>query len=224
MAIDIKKYPSNYEGGMTSAAFSTRVMPIFGIGLLLTAAGSYIGWGTSSLFKIACMILSLVLIFSSRMWAYNERGNINIGVFSLFTVINGVTLTGLLQYALAVSGVSVIVQALAVTFITFSVIGVYAYTTKKDFSGLGNILFFSLIGVIIASIVNIFIGSSTFNLIVSAVSVVLFSAFILYDMSNIRRTFSDRDYIVAAIALYLDFILLFQNILQLFIGFGNSND
>lgn len=224
MAIDIRKYSSNYEGGMTSSAFASRVMPVFGIGLLLTAAGSYIGWETSSFFKIVCSVLSLVLVFTSGLWAYNEKGNINIGIFSLFTVINGVTLTGILQYALKVSGVGIIVQALAVTFITFSVIGVFAYTTKKDFSGLGNILFFSLIGLIIASIVNIFLGSSIFNLIISAVSVVLFSAFILYDMSSIRRNFSDRDYIVASIALYLDFILLFQNILQLFIGLNNSDD
>jgi modulator of FtsH protease len=207
MAINIRKYPSIYEGGMTSSAFASRVMPVFGIGLLLTAAGAYIGWETSSFFKIACSILSLILVFTSSLWAYNEKGNINVGIFSLFTVVNGVTLTAILQYALKISGVGIIVQALAVTFITFSVIGIFAYTTKKDFSGLGNILFFSLIGVIIASIVNIFLGSSIFNLMISAVSVVLFSAFILYDMSNIRRNFSDRDYIVASIALYLDFII-----------------
>jgi len=224
MAIDIKKYSSNYVGGMSSSSFATLVMPIFGIGLLLTAAGAYIGWNTSNLFKIICAVLSVLLVFTSSFWAYNEKGNLNIGIFSLFTVINGVTLTSILQYALKLSGVGIIVQALAVTFITFSVIGIFAYTTKKDFSGLGNILFFSLIGVIIASIVNIFLGSSTFNLIISAISVVLFSAFILYDMSNIRRNFSDRDYIVASIALYLDFILLFQNILELLLWFNRSDD
>ncbi|GIW22599.1 MAG: hypothetical protein KatS3mg068_1606 [Candidatus Sericytochromatia bacterium] len=224
MAIDVRKYSSNYVGGMSSSAFTTLVMPIFGIGLLLTAAGAYIGWNTSFIFKIVCAILSFILVLTSGLWAYNEKGNINIGIFSLFTVINGVTLTGILQYALKLSGVSVIVQALAVTFLTFSVIGVFAYTTKKDFSGLGNILLFSLIGIIIASIVNIFLGSSTFNLIISAVSVVIFSIFILYDMSNIRRYFSDKDYIVASITLYLDFILLFQNILELLVWFNRSDD
>ena len=99
----------------------------------------------------------------------------------------------------------------------------YGAITKKDFSGIGSFLFMGLIGIIIASIINIFIGGTMFTLMISVISVVIFSGFVLYDMSVIRRSFSDKDFIVASIALYLDFILLFQNILRIF-GILSSDD
>lgn len=212
-----------YVGGMTSAGFMSKVMPVFSLGLLMTAAGAYLGWDLPIGFRFGAVIVSLIMIFASNAWAYREQGNLNIGLFLVFATLNGITLVTLLQWALAISGPGIIVQALGATVITFAGISAYGAVTKRDFSGIGGFLIITLLGLIIASIVNIFIGGTMMALVISVISVGVFSAFILYDMAIIRRSFSDRDYIVASLMLYLDFILLFQNILQI-LGILNSRD
>lgn len=212
-----------FVGGMSTNSFMTKVLPMFSLGLLMTGAGAYFGWNLPTFILIIAMIAELVMVFTSSKWAYAERGNANVGIFLGFATLSGMTLVPILKWALGVSGPGIIVQALGATVVTFGGLAIYGMVTKRDFSGMGSFLFMALIGVIIASIINIFIGGTTFSLIISAVSVLLFSAYVLYDMSMIRNHFSDRDYIIASLILYLDFILLFQNILQI-LGIVNSDD
>ncbi len=212
-----------YSGGMTSNGFMTRVIPMFSLGLLMTTVGSYFAWNLPFGFLIFAAIVELILIFTSSKWAYSEAANANIGLFLLFTTLTGMTLVPILKWASYTGGPGIIIQALGISALTFAALAGYGATTKKDFSGIGGFLMIALIGIIIASLVNIFIGGTMFSLIISIISVLVFSGFILYDMAVIRRNFSDRDYIVASIALYLDFILLFQNILQI-LGILRSDD
>lgn len=100
----------------------------------------------------------------------------------------------------------------------------YGYTTKKDLTGLGTIAFFGLIGIVIAGIINIFLQSSGLNIVTSIIGVVVFIVFIAYDTQKIKDTQSanmDRDSvsrlaIIGALKLYLDFVNLFIELLQLF--------
>lgn len=120
-----------------------------------------------------------------------------------------------------------IVSAFMGGAILFAVMSGYGYFTKKDLSGLGSLLFIGLIAIIIASIVNIFIGSTVFQMVISAIAILIFLGLTAYDTQQIREEVSvDNDGIAeirGALTLYLDFINLFLNLLQLF-GVKNSDD
>jgi len=202
------------RGGMSATVFNNKVMPLFALGLLMTGLSSFFAWNMPSPILIGAMILEIILIFTSPMWAYKERGSLNIGIYLFFTSLSGASLVPLLKWAISINP-TLILQAFGVTAFTFVGLMVYGAVTKKDYSWMGTMLFMSVIGLIIASIIGIFVGGSILSIGISFISVIVFSLFVIYDMSMIRNHFSERDYIVATIALYLDFILLFQNILQL---------
>jgi len=115
-----------------------------------------------------------------------------------------------------------IVSAFMAAAILFGVMSFYGYFTKKDLSSLGSLLFVGLIAIIIASIVNIFIGSTVFQMVISAIAIIVFLGLTAYDTQTIRNLVSvDNDgkaEVMGALTLYLDFINLFLSLLQLFGG------
>lgn len=104
--------------------------------------------------------------------------------------------------------------------ILFGVMSGYGYFTKKDLSGLGSLLFVGLIAIIIASIVNIFIGSTVMQMVISAIAIIIFLGLTAYDTQQIREMVSTDSSpaveVTGALTLYLDFINIFLNLLQLF--------
>jgi FtsH-binding integral membrane protein len=104
--------------------------------------------------------------------------------------------------------------------VLFAVMSAYGYFTKKDLSDLGSLLFVGLIAIIIASIVNIFIGSTVFQMVISALAIIIFLGLTAYDTQRIREMLSyDQNgnaEVSGALTLYLNFINLFLNLLQLF--------
>jgi FtsH-binding integral membrane protein len=113
-----------------------------------------------------------------------------------------------------------IVSAFMGGAILFAVMSGYGYFTKKDLSGLGSLLFVGLIAIIIASIVNIFIGSTVMQMVISAIAIIIFLGLTAYDTQRIREEVSMENDGIAeirgALTLYLDFINLFLSLLQLF--------
>ena len=113
-----------------------------------------------------------------------------------------------------------IVSAFMGGAILFGVMSGYGYFTKKDLSGLGSLLFVGLIAIIIASIVNIFIGSTVMQMVISAIAIIIFLGLTAYDTQQIREEVSMENDGIAevrgALTLYLDFINLFLSLLQLF--------
>lgn len=113
-----------------------------------------------------------------------------------------------------------IVSAFMAGAILFGVMSGYGYFTKKDLSGFGSLLFVGLIAIIIASIVNIFIGSTVMQMVISTIAIIIFLGLTAYDTQQIREMVSTESdgkmEIAGALTLYLDFINLFLNLLQLF--------
>jgi FtsH-binding integral membrane protein len=120
----------------------------------------------------------------------------------------------------AVFNMGSIVSAFMGAAILFAVMSVYGYFTKKDLSGLGSLLFVGLIAIIIASVVNIFIGSTVMQMVISALAIIIFLGLTAYDTQRIREEVSYDNNGVAevrgALTLYMNFINLFINLLQLF--------
>lgn len=120
----------------------------------------------------------------------------------------------------ALYSIGSVVSAFMSAAILFGVMSFYGYFTKQNLDSIGQFLFIGLIAVVIASIVNIFIGSTVFQMVVSAISIIIFLGLTAYDTQKIRELVSvDNDgktEILGALSLYLDFINLFISLLQLF--------
>ena len=111
--------------------------------------------------------------------------------------------------------------------VLFGVMSFYGYFTKKDLSGLGSLMFVGLIAIIIASVINIFIGSTVMQMVISAIAIIVFLGLTAYDTQQIREMVSIENAagnaeIAGALTLYLDFINLFLSLLQLF-GIKNND-
>jgi FtsH-binding integral membrane protein len=107
--------------------------------------------------------------------------------------------------------------------VLFGTMSLYGYFTKRDLTSIGQFLFIGLIAVVIASIVNVFIGSTALQMAISAVAIIIFLGLTAYDTQSIRQIVSrdsdtGREEVLGALSLYLNFINLFLSLLQLFGG------
>lgn len=113
-----------------------------------------------------------------------------------------------------------IVNAFMGAAVLFAVMSLYGYFTKQNLDSLGKWMFVGLIAIIIASIINLFIGSSVAQMVISAIAIIVFLGLTAYDTQQIRQLVSvdndGRGEVLGALTLYLDFINLFLNLLQLF--------
>jgi FtsH-binding integral membrane protein len=105
--------------------------------------------------------------------------------------------------------------------VLFATMSFYGYFTKKDLTSIGAFMFIGLIAIIIASIINIFIGSTVMQMVISAIAIIIFLGLTAYDTQKIRELVSNnsdtgREEVLGALSLYLDFINLFLSLLQLF--------
>jgi FtsH-binding integral membrane protein len=141
-------------------------------------------------------------------------------LFWAFAAVMGVSLSSIfLRY----TGTS-IARVFFISGGTFAGMSLYGYTTKRDLTGMGSFLFMGLIGIIIASVVNVFVASSALQFAISVIGVIVFVGLTAYDTQRIKEMYLEADgdviagkkAIMGALALYLDFINLFLMLLQLF--------
>jgi hypothetical protein len=141
-------------------------------------------------------------------------------LFWLFAAVMGMSLANIF---LVFTGES-IARVFFITAATFAGMSLYGYTTKRDLSKLGSFLFMGLIGIVIASVVNIFIGSTMMQFVISVVGVLVFVGLTAYDTQRIKEMYNELDgseiagkkAIMGALSLYLNFINLFMMLLHLF--------
>lgn len=145
----------------------------------------------------------------------------NIGTYLLFTLFTGMTLVPILAQFVNAGAADVIVLALVGTAILTGGLTYYAGSTTKNFLSMGQILFYILIGVVIMGLVNIFVGSSVLAMLLSIVTMILFSFFIIHDTQQVLYT--DIEPLDAAMGLYLSILNLFVSLLQI-LGIISSDD
>lgn len=146
--------------------------------------------------------------------------------FLLYSVLNGVTMSVIFLAFTASS----IAATFYITAGTFGIMAFYGYVTKADLSKLGSILRMALLGLIVALVVNIFMRNSMFDLVISAVGVLIFTGLTAYDSQKIKTALAMQEHpdetaqkvaLLGALTLYLDFINLFIYLLRFF---GRSNN
>ncbi len=204
-------------------ALAGQVFGLLGFSLLFTAGGAIIGPRIGPAAFLISLIGSIACLIA--LYFLREKSPINLGVFYLFSVLEGMLLGLVIESYIASGMGGVVVNAAATTAALVLALGAYAWTTKRDLSGLGSILTVALFGVIIAGLINLFLlHAPLMSFIISAATAVIFSGFILYDMQRLRQTKGGMgDAILFAVAIYLDVFNLFLSLLQIF-GFLGGRD
>jgi len=160
------------------------------------------------------------------MFAVTALRNSIWGVVALlgFTFVAGVFLGPILQVALHLkNGAQLIGMAAAGTGIIFFSLATLATVTKKDFSFMGKFLFIGLILLIVASLANLFFQIPAMSLTISSIAVLIFSAYILFDVSRIVHG-GETNYVMATLGLFLNIYNLFINLLSLLMAFSGERD
>lgn len=203
--------------------FIKQTYQLFAASLLAATAGAYVGIGmaaTIASWFIGLVILEFALLFG--IYAAKRKAGLNMVLLFAFTFVSGLTLAPLLSTILGMAGGgSIVANAFMLTTVAFGGLSIFAMNTTRDFSAMGKMLFITLIVVVVASLINIFLGSPIMQLVIASISAILFSAFILYDTQNIIKGAYETP-IEGAIALYLDFLNLFIALLQILGIFGRD--
>ncbi len=199
---------------MYSLSFVTEGGSVVGVTALGAAVyGSPLKW----LVMLAPLGFVMALSFGINRMSF---GTLQI-LFWAFAAVMGISLATIF----ATFTGSSIARVFFITAGTFAGMSLWGYTTKRDLTGMGNFLIMGLIGIIIASVVNIFVGSSAIQFAVSVLGVLIFTGLTAYDTQRIKNDYLEmRNHgeavgkmaIMGAVSLYLDFINLFMMLLSLF--------
>ena len=199
-------------------------------GLLVTAGVAYAVASSQALINFfvnndivfyGLLILELIAVFYFAMAAQKMSAIAAGTVFLLYSVLNGLTFSLIF---LVYTGSSIAVTFL-ITAATFGVMSLYGYFTKRDLTTLGHIAVMALIGLIIASVVNLFLSNDIVYWITTYVGVLIFVALTAYDTQKLKKLYlvgestiggEPKEAIVGALTLYLDFINLFLFFLRIF--------
>jgi FtsH-binding integral membrane protein len=227
-------FGSSYTGGMSTYRSAEQIN---------SAMGRV--YGHMALAVITSMIVSFLVGNSAALMAFFFTGAMKwVVIFAPLVAILAVSFNmekmskGTLQIFLhgfaALMGLSFstifvvynlgsIVSAFMSAAVLFAVMSGYGYFTKKNLNSIGQYMFIGLIAIIIASIINIFIGSTVMQMVISAIAVIVFLGLTAYDTQKIREMVSvggntGKEEVAGALSLYLDFINLFLSLLQLFGG------
>lgn len=213
-----------------AAAFLTQAFLWMFVGLLVTAGVAFAVQSNDRLLEFAAnnlfilFIAQLALVFVISLGINKISALVALGLFFVYAASLGITI-GLI--VTAYTGASVVTAFLSASAM-FGAAAIYGAVTKRNLAGLGGILFMGLIGLIVASVLNMFLGNDQLTWIISVVGVVIFTALTAYDVQRIQSgdlavaTGSmEKAAVIGALQLYLDFINIFLFMLRLFGGSRN---
>jgi modulator of FtsH protease len=228
MALYDRDYTSAETGYVqegASVSFMKQTYQLLAASMIAAAAGAYVTIDyAAAVQQYKWFIFGaelLILFFGLRM----TRGHAgaNLAMLFAFTFLTGVSLVPLLASLLGMGQGAMIGNAFLMTSVLFGALSLFAINSKSDYSSWGKPLFITLIVVIIASLVNIFIlQSPMMHVIITAGILLLFSIFTIYDTQNIANGAYDSP-VDAAVSLYLDFLNMFTALLQLLGIFGGDD-
>ena len=213
-------------------AFITQAFFWMFVGLLVSAGVAAVvqvnprllDFAAENFFLIA--IGQLILVFAISFGITRINATLALGLFFVYAASMGLTLGLILTaYLSEPGGQASVVTAFLSAAAMFGAAAIYGAVTKRDLTSIGRILFMGLIGLIVASVLNWFLGSSQITWIISIVGVVIFAGLTAWDVQRIQNgTFAvaagsmEKGAVIGALALYLDFVNLFLFLLRLFGG------
>ncbi|MDD5241936.1 MAG: Bax inhibitor-1/YccA family protein [Sulfuricella sp.] len=202
---------------------------LLGLSMVPTVIGAMLGTSMNFSFMAQSPIMGFIVMMAvmfGLFWGISKNRDNGLGVVLLLglTFFMGLMLGPILQVALHLrNGAQLIGIAAGGTGVIFFSLATIATVTKKDFSFMGKFLFIGLILLIVASLANLFFQIPVMQLTISAIAVLIFSGFILFDVSRVV-TGGETNYIMATLAIYLDIYNLFVNLLQLLMALSGERD
>jgi modulator of FtsH protease len=196
--------------------------------MLPTVLGAWVGVASGISYALSGG-LGIILMLAGAfgfIYAIEKTKHSSTGVYVLlgFTFFMGLMLSRMIAMVLGFkNGAELVMTAFGGTAGVFFVMASLASVIKRDISGLGKWLMVGVIILMVGSIINIFVGSSTGMLVISVLSMAIFSAFMLYDLKRIMDG-GETNYISATLALYLDVLNVFQSLLALLGIFGGERE
>ena len=220
----------SYDAGLRS--FFQKVYNTMSIGLLVTGAMAWLISGSESLMKLfyGNPVMHLVVALAPlgfMFFGFTPRRVMNwpvsklAGMFYAFSAVFGVSLA----YVFMVYSGESIARVFFITAIMFAGTSIYGYTTKKDLAGMGGLMIMGVWGLLIAMLVNLFLQSSMLQFVISGIGVIVYTGLVAWDTQNLKEMYRStaspdgigRMAVMGALSLYMNFIMLFQFLLQ-FIG------
>lgn len=193
---------------------------LLGITMIPTVIGAFVGLNADFSFMVQHRVLSMLGTLAIMMGLFfgitaNRNSSLGLVLLLVLTGFMGVMLGPILQVAMHLrNGGALVGLAASGTGVIFLTLAGVATVSKKDFGFLGNFLFVGLVLVILASLANMFFHVPAVSLAISAISILVFSGYILFDVSRIVHG-GETNYVMATLALYLDVYNLFVNLLSL---------
>ena len=193
-----------------------------------TLAGAFIGMGTASVVMAHPIMTTFAMLAAVVGLQFaivaNRNSVLGVAFLLLMTGLLGWFLGPMLNYALALrNGAQLIGYAAGGTAAVFLVMGAIATTTKRDFSFMGKFLFVGMIALLVAMIANMFLQIPALALTISTLVIVVFSLFLLHDLSRIV-TGGETNYLMATTGVYLSLFNIFANLLQILLALGGERD
>ncbi|MBP1994621.1 Bax inhibitor-1/YccA family protein [Paenibacillus eucommiae] len=201
-----------------------KLLRMFTLSILVSFIGTYVGMEFVPVEWIIPLVIVEFIMLISAFFIRRSKGR-SVGYLFVyaFCFISGITIFPSVMHYANVGGSGLISTAFIVTTVIFGGLTLYAYYSKRDFTFLGGFLMVGLLTLIGFSLVGMFIGGfgSTLGLMIAIGGVLIFSGFILYDISQYRHGLADEAIPMAVLSLYLSFINLFLYILRL-LGFSRD--
>lgn len=218
----VKSFLSNVFTYMAGALSITGVIA-FWFSNSESLMSSLINVETGGMSMLGYVVMFAPFIFVLVMsFSFNKLSSFTLLLlFVVYSALMGMSLSFIFLAYTAAS----ITSTFFITAGTFGAMAVLGYATKQDLTKFGSILYMALIGIIIAMVVNMFLGSSTMDYIISCLGVLIFTGLTAYDVQKLKRIGSGAEYgtestnklaIMGALSLYLDFVNLFLFLLRLF--------
>lgn len=202
---------------------------LLALSMVPTVIGAMVGIQMQFSFLAGSPFIAFML-FLGIAWGFmygierNKNSGLGVALLLGFTFFMGLMLSRILQVALGFSnGGSMITLAAGGTGAVFFTMATIASVSKRDFSNMGKFLFVGMIVVLLAIVANIFLQIPALSLAISAAAVMIFSAYILYDLSRIVQG-GETNYVSATLAVYLDIYNVFVSLLHLIMAFTGERD
>lgn len=207
--------------------FFTKVFIWMFIGLLLSGVTAYITVSNLSIFIFVYkafylwILLELGLVIAINALRNKVSPTVAKILFAAYSIVSGLTFSSIF----ITFEIGSIFLAFLSTAIMFVMLALYGNFTKQDLSSFGKIMLIGLLSILVVSIINIFIGSSTLDVIISIVSILIFLGLIAFDTQKLKRIYNyysndnnmlEKASIYGALDLYLDFVNIFLDLLNLF--------
>lgn len=219
-----RTYVEQYDEGLRSfmlqvynyMTFALALSGLVAIGVSMSPGLMAVIWGTP--LKWVAVLLPLAMSLGFMFMVDKISSNTAKLFLFAFAAAMGLSLSSIF----AIYKMGSIVHVFFISAATFGAASLYGYTTKKDLTTMGSFLIMGAIGLVIAGVVNIFLQSSVFAFAISCLAVLIFTGLTAYDTQQIKQTYDDtfgeereKSGVIGALMLYMDFINIFINLLQL---------